>query len=67
MPLIHLPGLPPEPDRWINLSAIEWAAPLGEGTVIRLRTGDTLKTALGIMSFVELVGEVEAEIREGKR
>jgi hypothetical protein len=48
MTFLHLPPSGTDPHRWVNPEAVEWFAAFGTESVIRLRTGDTLRTSLSV-------------------
>ncbi len=45
---VHLPPTGTDPHRWINPEAVEWFAAHGTEAVLRLRTGDTIRTSLSV-------------------
>ncbi len=53
MRFVYLPPVADAPPRWINPQAVEWFAPMGCESVIRLRTGDTLRTSLAVTALAD--------------
>jgi hypothetical protein len=48
---VHLPPTGTDPHRWINPEAVEWFAAMGVESIIRLRTGDTLRTSMSVTAL----------------
>lgn len=60
---VHLPPTGTDPHRWINPEAVEWFAALGTESVLRLRTGDTMRTSLSVTAL----GDKLAGVTDGQR
>ncbi len=55
---VHLPPSGTDVHRWINPDAVEWFAAMGTESVMRLRTGDTLRTSLAVTELADRLAAV---------
>ncbi len=59
---VHLPPTGADPHRWINPEAVEWFAAAGVESVVRMRTGDTLRTSLSVTELGDQLAEAHARL-----